>query len=134
MAAKRRKRRKENLRKISFFGLKNHVRNILLFNNLRTKKGVKHANMCDREKISDTNPYCNLILPVPDTDFRDFLDEVEELAGFAAQIIEAIEKDLDAHAREKKKLRLEDRRFFESARRSCRSWTSRRRRISWRQS
>ena len=43
----------------------------------------------------------------------DFLDEVEELAGFAPQIIEAIEKDLDAHAREKKKLRLEDRRFFE---------------------
>ncbi len=39
--------------------------------------------------------------------------QVEELTGFAAQIIEAIEKDLDAHAREKKKLRLEDRRFFE---------------------
>ena len=45
--------------------------------------------------------------------YLNFLDEVEELAGFAAQIIEAIEKDLDAHAREKKKLRLEDRRFFE---------------------
>ena len=65
------------------------------------------------EKIADTNPYCNLILPIPDTDFRDFLDEVEQLAGFAPEIIEAIEKDLDVHAREKKKLRLEDRRFFE---------------------
>ncbi len=65
------------------------------------------------ENKSDKTPLSNLILPVPDTDFRDFLDEVEELAGFAAQIIEAIEKDLDAHAREKKKLRLEDRRFFE---------------------
>ena len=65
------------------------------------------------ENKSDKTPLSNLILPVPDTDFRDFLDEVEELAGFAPQIIEAIEKDLDAHAREKKKLRLEDRRFFE---------------------
>ena len=65
------------------------------------------------ENKSDKTPLSNLILPVPDTDFRDFLDEVEELAGFAAQIIEAIEKDPDAHAREKKKLRLEDRRFFE---------------------
>ena len=65
------------------------------------------------EKIAATNPYCNLILPIPDTDFRDFLDEVEQLAGFAPEIIEAIEKDLDVHAREKKKLRLEDRRFFE---------------------
>ena len=65
------------------------------------------------ENKSDKTPLSNLILPVPDTDFRDFLDEVEELAGFAPQIIEAIEKELDAHAREKKKLRLEDRRFFE---------------------
>ena len=82
------------------------------------------------ENKSDKTPLSNLILPVPDTDFRDFLDEVEELAGFAPQIIEAIEKDLDAHAREKKKLRLEDRRFFEGAQRTWRSWTSRRR-IFW---
>ena len=65
------------------------------------------------EKKSDSTPLSNLIVPVPDTDFRDFLDEVEELARFAPEIIEAIEKDLDANAREKKKLRLEDRRFFE---------------------
>ncbi len=67
-----------------------------------------------RNKIADAIPVCNLILPVPDTDFRDFMDEVEELAGFAPEIIDAIEKDLDAHGRQKKKLRLEDRRFFES--------------------
>ena len=66
-----------------------------------------------RNKIADAIPVCNLILPVPDTDFRDFLDEVEELAGFAPEIIDAIEKDLDAHGRQKKKPRLEDRRFFE---------------------
>jgi len=56
----------------------------------------------------------NLILPVPDTDFRDFLDEVEELSRFAPEIIAAVEKDLDRNAREKKSLRLADRKFFES--------------------
>ena len=40
------------------------------------------------------------------------MDEVEELARFAPEIIEAIEKDLDANARQKKKLRLEDHRLF----------------------
>ena len=66
------------------------------------------------EKMDHAFPVCNLILPVPDTDFRDFLDEVEELVRFAPEIVDAIEKDLDAYACEKKKLRLEDRRFFES--------------------
>jgi len=56
----------------------------------------------------------NLFLPVPDTDFRNFLEEVAELARFAPEIITAIESDLDAHAREKKKLRLDDRRFLDS--------------------
>ena len=41
----------------------------------------------------------NLFLPVPDTDFRDFLHEIENLAKFAPEIIGAIEFDLDAHAR-----------------------------------
>ena len=81
--------------------------NMLLFN----RKGVKHDSMCDRREDSRHQP---LLQPDSDTDFRDFLDEVEQLAGFAPEIIEAIEKDLDVHAREKKKLRLEDRRFFES--------------------
>ena len=44
----------------------------------------------------------------------EFLDEVEELARFAPEIIKAIEKDLDAYAREKKSLRLADKKFFES--------------------
>jgi IS5 family transposase len=55
----------------------------------------------------------NLILPVPDTDFRDFLSEVDELSKFAPEILEAIERDLDAHAREKKRVREADRKFFE---------------------
>ena len=70
---------------------------------------------CATQKtIADQPTMSNLFLPVPDTDFRDFLDEVDELARFAPEIITAIEADLDAHAREKKKLRLEDRKFFGS--------------------
>ena len=56
----------------------------------------------------------NLFLPVPDTDFRDYLDEVDEVLRFAPEIVAAIEQDLDTHARKKKHLRMEDRRFFES--------------------
>jgi len=70
---------------------------------------------CATQKtIADPPPMSNLFLPVPDTDLRSFLDEVEELAQFAPEIITAIEADLDAHARRKKKLRLEDRKFYES--------------------
>jgi len=53
-------------------------------------------------------------LAVPDTDFRDFLDEVAQLLRFAPEILTAIDGDLDAHALVKKKLRQEDRKFFES--------------------
>ncbi len=70
---------------------------------------------CATQKIITDQPtICNLFLQVPDTDFRDFLDEVEELARFAPGIITAVEKDLDAHAREKKKLRLSDQKFYDS--------------------
>ena len=51
-------------------------------------------------------------LPVPDTDFRDFLEEVDELRKFAPEIIDTIEADLDTQAQAKKKLRLEDQEFF----------------------
>ena len=67
-----------------------------------------------QEKVGENVCGGNLILPVPDTDFREFLDEVEELARFAPEIIGAIEKDLDRYAREKKSLRLADKKFFES--------------------
>ena len=67
-----------------------------------------------QEKVSENVCVGNLFLPVPDTDFRDFLDEVLELGRFAPDIVEAIEKDLDGVAREKKRLRLADKRFLES--------------------
>ena len=66
------------------------------------------------KKVAQPVPVSNLFLPVPDTDLRAFLEEVAELARFAPEIITAIEKDMDAHAREKKKLRLADRKFYES--------------------
>jgi len=67
-----------------------------------------------QERIVERVLVGNLILPVPETDFRDFLDEVDELTRFAPEIMEAIKKDLDANARAKKKLRLADRKFAES--------------------
>ena len=67
-----------------------------------------------QDKVGENVCGGNLILPVPDTDFREFLDEVVELARFAPGIIGAIEKDLDCYAREKKSLRLADKKFFES--------------------
>lgn len=67
-----------------------------------------------RQETNEKPHSSNLILPVPDTDFRDYLDEVEELARFAPEIVAEIEKDLDAHAKNKKQLRLADRKFYES--------------------
>ena len=67
-----------------------------------------------QEKIVERVSISNLFLPVPDTDFRDFLEEVDELRKFTPEIIDAIETDLDIHAKEKKKLRLADKDFFAS--------------------
>lgn len=66
-----------------------------------------------QENIVEKFPIGNLFLPIPDTDFRSFLDEIDELVKFAPEIIEAIETDLEAYAQKKKKLRLEDKKFFE---------------------
>jgi IS5 family transposase len=56
----------------------------------------------------------NLISPVPDTDFRDFLDEISELLRFAPDILVKIDQDLDSLALKKKRLRQDDREFFQS--------------------
>jgi hypothetical protein len=57
-------------------------------------------------------PY--LLLPVPDTDFREYLEEVISLADTFTEIITSIDSDLDRHAKEKKALRLADQRFFDN--------------------
>ncbi len=66
------------------------------------------------EKTSGISCSDNLIPPVPDTDFRDFLDELDELIRFAPEIVGEIDQDLDSHGRKKRRLRQEDRKFFES--------------------
>ncbi len=38
-----------------------------------------------QETIPETAPISNLFLPVPDTDFHDFLAEVAQLLRFAIQ-------------------------------------------------
>jgi hypothetical protein len=87
---------------------------MLVFNILTSLKELSMPACATRKTIAYPPRISNLFLPVPETDLRDFLDEVEELAGFAPEIITAIEADLDAHARRKKKLRLEDRKFYAS--------------------
>ncbi len=64
------------------------------------------------QEVSERFRAGNLFLSAPDTDFRDFLQEVEELSRFAPEIIPAIDKDLDIRAKEKKRIRLEDRKFY----------------------
>lgn len=66
------------------------------------------------KETTDHTHLGNLISPVPDTDFRDYLDEVAELIRVAPEIVGKIEKDLDSHAQEKKRMRLEDQKFFEA--------------------
>jgi hypothetical protein len=87
---------------------------MLVFNNFQPRKELSMPACATQRTIANQPAISNLFLPVPDTDLRDFLDEVDELAGFAPVIITAIKADLDAHARRKKKLRLEDRKFYES--------------------
>lgn len=67
-----------------------------------------------QQKVSENIHVGNLFLPLPDTDFREFLEEIENLVRLYPEIIASIEKDLDSVARQKKCLRLSDKRFFES--------------------
>ena len=49
-----------------------------------------------------------LCLTVPDSDFARFLEQIDEFITRYPEILVAIKADLDAHGREKKKVRLED--------------------------
>ena len=55
----------------------------------------------------------NLFLPVPDTEFHDFLLQIDEFVKFAPEILEVIDQDLDKHGINDKKKRLKDKRFIE---------------------
>ena len=57
-------------------------------------------------------PY--LLLPVPNTDFREYLDEIKSLANSFPEIITSIDSDLENHAKQKKALRLADQKFIEN--------------------
>ena len=63
--------------------------------------------------LPSSTPVGNLFLPVPDTEFHDFLVHIDELVKFAPEILEAIERDLDKRGKKKKKGRLTDKRFAE---------------------
>ena len=63
--------------------------------------------------IPSSTPVGNLFLPVPDTEFHDFLEQIDEFVKFAPEILEAIEQDLDEHGKKKKKVRVADKRFVE---------------------
>ena len=62
-----------------------------------------------RSKLNENISVCNLILPVPDTDFSDFLKEVAQLAKFVPEIIAWFftlhEIVFNVRVRHKKKLR-----------------------------
>ena len=92
------------------------------FQQLNTTQELDTPARATQNSSTDFPWPSNLILPVPDTDFREFLDEVEQMARSAPEIVEEIERDLDAHAREKKRLRQEDRKFFESQTEELPEW------------
>ena len=87
---------------------------MLAFNELNLLNTLKTPAAAAPQKISKISSSGNLISPLPDTDLRDFLDEVDELVSFAPQIIEKIEQNLDSHALKKKRLREQDREFFQN--------------------
>lgn len=65
------------------------------------------------QKATDAPLFAHLIMPVSATDFRDFLDEVDELVQLAPEILVAIENDLDTHVFAKRRLRMADRKFLD---------------------
>ena len=70
---------------------------------------------CSTHEITSEVPFTGqLISPLPDTDFRAYLEEVDKLIQFTPKIIDEINKDLETYGLIKKRWRLEDREFHES--------------------
>ena len=66
---------------------------MLASNELTSLNTLKTPAAAAPPKISKISYSGNLISPLPDTDLRDFFDEVDQLVRFAPQIIEKIEQD-----------------------------------------
>jgi hypothetical protein len=64
------------------------------------------------DDLPDTATNGNLFFAVPDTDFRDLVAETLMLAKYRPDILASIEADQDAHALQKKELRLADQKFY----------------------
>lgn len=56
----------------------------------------------------------SLVLPVPETEFKDYLIECEGLIKSEPDLLKMVDKDLDRKAKEEKKGRLEDRQWIDS--------------------
>ncbi len=67
--------------------------NMLVHNNLKTCMALIMPAGATRKTVADPPGICNLIFAVPDTDVRDFPDEVDDLARLAPEIITAIETE-----------------------------------------
>jgi len=68
---------------------------MLVFNSFQLRKELSMPACATEETIADQATNGNLFLPLPDTEFREFLDEVAQLLRFAPEIITAIESELD---------------------------------------
>ncbi len=70
--------------------------------------------VCTSGQKSDSfSPVSNLFLVAPDTDFCDFLNEVDELVNWYPEIITAIERDLEEDSKREKSVRLADKKYIE---------------------
>lgn len=87
---------------------------MLVFSDLISLKTLKEPAAATPQKFTGISCSGNLISPVPDTDLREFLEEVDELLQFAPDLAEKIDQDLDSLARKKKRFRLADREFHQS--------------------
>ena len=71
-------------------------------------------SMCGTKITTEIALSGNMIPPLKDTDFRDNLEDVNELIRLAPEIAIKIDRDPDAYARKKKRSQQEDRKTFES--------------------
>ena len=66
-----------------------------------------------QKRLDPLAPTGHLFLMAPDTDFSDFLNEIDELVKFCPEIITSIERDLEEDAIREKLIRIADKQFQE---------------------